>query len=151
MLMDSKAKTSIDEMLQSAVTLSWQDLSQTKEKGLISIEYAPGSPLEYLKIWNLASKGSWDLICEYWMASQSSPGTAKLKFSNGYGSAILAKTLNMIMQRQGDFTSSQRPGAGLLQVTAPSEQERQAASVSMDHFTYLHEPPYINAESEYRR
>jgi hypothetical protein len=127
-------KTGIDEMLESAVALSWQDLPQTEEKGMIQIEHAPGSSLEYLKIWNLASKGSWDLVCEYWMASQLPAGTPKLKFSNGYHSETLAKMLEMIMQQQDDFTASQGPGAGLIQVTAPSEQEIQAASICMKHF-----------------
>jgi hypothetical protein len=133
--MNSKVKTGIDQMLESAVALSWQDLGQTEEKGMVQIEYAPGSPLQYLKIWNLASKGSWDLVCEYRIQPQLPLGTAKLKFSNGYNSETLARTLDMIMQRQGDFASSQGPGAGLIQVTAPSEQERQAASVYMSHFT----------------
>jgi hypothetical protein len=126
-------KVQIDRVLESAVVLSWKDLLHGSEKGLIHIDYAPGLSLQYLKIWQLAAKGSWSLICEYWMRQGQTAIPAKgMTFSNEYHSAGLAGMLEVIMQHQGSFmTSLGRPGAGLIQVTPPTEQESLAASACM--------------------
>jgi hypothetical protein len=39
--------------------------------------------------------------------------------------------LEVIMQHQDDFAPSQGPGAGLVQVTRPTQEEMQAASACM--------------------
>lgn len=126
-------KVQIDRVLESSVVLSWKDLLHASEKGLIHIDYAPGPSLEYLKIWQLTAKGSWSLICEYWMRQGQTAIPAKgMTFSNEYHSAGLAEMLEVIMQHQGSFmTSLGRPGAGLIQVTPPTEQESLAASACM--------------------
>jgi hypothetical protein len=126
-------KVQMDRILQSAVVLSWKDLLHVSQKGLIHIDYAPGPSLQHLKIWQLAGTGSWSLICEYWMRQGEavSPVTG-LTFSNDYHSEGLAQMLEVIMQHQGRFmTSFCRSGAGLIQVTPPTEQERRAASACM--------------------
>lgn len=123
----------LDRILESAVVLSWKDLLHVSQRGLIHVDYAPGLCLQYLKIWELTGQGSWRLICEYWM--QHGPGAnpvAGLTFSNDFHSEGLAHMLDVIMRHQGSFmTSFGRPGAGLIQVTLPTEQESLAASACM--------------------
>ena len=123
-------KVPIDQMLENAVVLSWDDLPHELEPGLVRIEYAPGTTLNYLKIWQLVAKGAWNLICEYWMVPQPA-GAQRLTFSNGYHSEGLAQMLEETMQHQADFTLSEGPGAGMIQVTRPSEEMKQAASACM--------------------
>jgi hypothetical protein len=125
----------IDRILESAVVLSWKDLLQPSQRGLIQIEYAPGTRLPFLKIWQLAGRGEWSLVGEYWM-SPGPTGTpvGGMTFSNGYHSAGLAAMLEVIMQHQDHFVASLvRHRAGLIQVTPPTEQENMAASACMRH------------------
>lgn len=123
----------LDRILESAVVLSWKDLLHVSQRGLIHVEYAPGLSLQYLKIWELTGKGSWSLICEYWMQhGQGATPIAGPTFSNDFHSEGLAQMLEVIMQHQGSFmTSFGRPGAGLIQVTPPTEQDSLAASACM--------------------
>ncbi len=138
----------IDRILESAVVLSWKDLLQPSQRGLIQIEYTPGTRLPFLKIWQLAGSGEWSLVAEYWM-SRGATGTPAdgMTFSNGYHSAGLAAMLEVIMQHQDHFVASLvRPWAGLIQVTPPTEQEHLAAGACMRHayeslgLTFAHIP-----------
>jgi hypothetical protein len=125
----------MDRILASAVVMSWEDLLHPAQRGLIHIEYAPGAFLEYLKVWQLTGKGEWSLVCEYQMLQGPVVATVGgTTFSNGYHSAGLAEMLGVIMQHQGSFAASPpRPGAGLIQVTLPTEQENIAANACMKH------------------
>ena len=127
-------KVEMDRILESAVVLSWDDLLHPSQKGLIHIEYAPAPRLQYLKIWQLTGKGEWSLVCEYWMphGPTESPG-GEMTFSNDYHSAGLAEMLGVIMQHQDNFAPSLKPGAGLIQVTLPTEQENSASGACMRH------------------
>jgi len=98
---------------------------------VIHIEYAPGIALDYVKIWQLVTKRAWSLICEYWMVPQPAATLARLTFSNGYYSEGLAQMLEVIMQHQDNFVPSMGPGAGMIQVTRPSEERKEAASICM--------------------
>jgi hypothetical protein len=128
------AKVQMDRILESAVVLSWNDLLRPSQGGLIHIEYAPGTRLPYLKIWQLTGKGEWSLVCEYWMSREptDNPGD-EMTFSNDYRSAGLAEMLGVIMQHQDNFAPSIKPGAGLVQVTPPTEQENLASAARMRH------------------
>ena len=122
----------MDHMLTSAVVLSWPDLLHVSQRGLIHIEYAPGKSLLYLKVWDLTGKGEWSLVCEYWMSrGPTATPLGGMTFSNDYHSAGLAGMLEVIMQHQEHFAASLVTGAGLIQVTLPSEQESRAATVCM--------------------
>ncbi len=129
----SLMKVQMDCMLENAVVLSWEDLPHDFEPGLIHIEYTPGVSLNYVKIWQLMAKGAWSLICEYRVSPRSAAALTPLTFSNGYHSEGLAQMLEVIMQHQGDFAPSEGPGAGLVQVTRPSEEEKEAANTYMKH------------------
>jgi hypothetical protein len=128
-------KIQMDRILTSAVVLSWEDLLHVSQRGLIHIEYAPGKSLEYLKIWQLTGKGEWSLVCEYWMPNGTTAATRDgMTFSNDYSSAGLAGMLEVIMQHQDSFTASLiLPGAGLIQVSLPTNQESVAAAECMRH------------------
>ncbi|HLJ89282.1 MAG TPA: hypothetical protein VKZ53_20860 [Candidatus Angelobacter sp.] len=128
------AKVQMDRILESAVVLSWKDLTHPSQRGLIHIEYSPGAHLLYLKIWQLMGNGAWSLICEYWMPHGSTDGPRDgMTFRNDYHSSRLAKMLEVIMQHQDNFAPSLKPGAGLIQVTPPTKQESFASEASMRH------------------
>jgi hypothetical protein len=57
-----------------------------------------------------------------------------MTFRNDYHSAGLAGMLEVIMQHQDSFTAPLiAPGAGLIQVTLPTDQESVAATECMRH------------------
>jgi len=128
-------KIELDRVLTSAVILNWEDLIHVTQGGMIHIEYAPGKSLQYLKVWELAGKGAWSLVCEYWMSrGPAAVPHDGITFSNDYHSAGLADMLEVIMQHQDNFSDSlDRPGAGLIQVTSPTDEERLAATACMKH------------------
>ena len=126
-------KIDLDRILTSAVVLNWKDLLHATQGGLIHIEYAPGKALQYLKVWELTGKGVWSLVCEYWMSrGPSGLPLNGVTFSNGYHSAGLTDMLELIMQHQDRFSDSlDRPGAGLVQVTLPTDEDSLAATACM--------------------
>lgn len=122
----------IDEVLESAVMLSWQELQKGLRPGLISVEYgtAPEPSLQYVKMWRSPTRGTWDLICEYWI----SPGMAGrpamgLTFSNGYHSASLKEILQEMMLHRDGFANSLagHTGVSLIVVHAPTRDEQRKA------------------------
>src|SRR5689334_2019137 len=135
--MDGKyaKKIEMDQILTSAVVLSWEDLRNVSQRELMHIEYVPGNALEYLKIWQLTGKGEWSLVCEYWMSHGTTVVVRDgMTFSNDYHSPRLAGMLEVIMQHQDSFAASLTAGpAGLIQVTLPTDQERAAAVECMRH------------------
>jgi len=133
--LEQTAKVPIYRVLESAVVLSWNDLVKTSRQDLIHVEYgfAPERSLQYLKIWRLAGRGAWDLICEYWMCPGSSPTPkAGLTFSNGHHSVALAEMVDLIMQHQDSFSPSfGTSGVSLLQVQTPSTEAASTAGACM--------------------
>jgi hypothetical protein len=126
---------SLDQVLESAIVVSWADLMRGGEDGLIHIEYgfAPGGTLDYLKIWSSLTRGHWLLACEYWMSPSNFHGNG-VSFDNGYQSEGLAHILGFIMQHQDAFTLPPNLGRqGLLQISAPTSEQSTAATVSVNH------------------
>ena len=130
---------SLDQILESAIVVSWADLMRGRETGLtetglIHIEYgfAPGGTLDYLKVWSSITSGHWLLVCEYWMSPSTFHG-AGISFANDYQSEGLAHTLGFIMQHQDAFTLPPNLGRqGLLQIPTPTPEERTAAAASVN-------------------
>ena len=121
-----------DRLLESAVVLSWEDLMQASESGLVHVEYrvGPGKPLEYLKVWSSKTRGHWNLVCEWLRASPSQHDG--LAFSNHYHSADLTKMLEFVMQHQYTFPNASQPQRdGLIQVHSPAQEEKSAAESCM--------------------
>lgn len=74
------------------------------------------------------------MVCEYWMPRGSTDCQGDgMTFSNDYHSAGLAEMLEVIMQHQDNFPPTVKPGAGLIQVTLPTEQENLMSGVAMKH------------------
>jgi hypothetical protein len=126
---------SLDQVLESAIVVSWADLMRGAGDGLIHIEYgfAPGGTLDYLKVWSSLTRGHWLLACEYWMSLSTFHGTG-ITFDNGYQSEGLAHILGFIMQHQDAFTLPANLGRqGLLQISTPTLEESTAATASVNH------------------
>jgi hypothetical protein len=127
--MKSERNQSLERTLESAVIVSWADLIHEVPTGLIHIEYgfAPTGTLDYLKIWSSLSRGHWLLACEYWMSESAFHGVG-VRFDNGYGSEGLSNILERVMQHQISFALPENMGRqGLLQIPAPTEEDRRAA------------------------
>jgi hypothetical protein len=113
----------MNRILESAVILSWNDLLRPTQRGLIQLEYVPGTRRSYLKVWQLTGKGEWSLVCEYWMSHGAVAPDDGIMFSNDYASAGLAEMLEVIMQHSDRFTAPLTPGPSSIQIKPPTEQE----------------------------
>jgi len=125
---------SLEQILESAIVVSWADLMHGASTGLIHIEYgfSAGSTLDYLKVWSSITPGHWLLACEYWMSASTFHGTGA-HFDNGYRSEGLAHILEFVMQHQNSFVLPSNLGRqGLLQISTPTEEESTAAAASVN-------------------
>ena len=114
----------LERILESAVVISWADLTRGTPSGLIHIEYgfAPGGTLDYLKVWSSLTRGHWLLACEYRMSANNFH-RAGISFENEYQSESLAQVLEYAMQHQYSFVLPPDLGRqGLLQKKAPRPQ-----------------------------
>jgi hypothetical protein len=118
----------IDDILESAVILSWNELLSGPESAIVHVEYAtaPEPCLQYLKIWQATKKG-WDLICEYW--ASAGPADAPhmgLTFGLSYHSPCLTEILESILPHQSDIPDalSGETRLNLIVVASPTPQER---------------------------
>ena len=126
-------KQGLERVLESAIVVSWADLTRGGQGGLIHVEYdfAPGGTLDHLQVWTSLIRGHWLLACEY-RVSSSRLHRPSVHFENGYQSKELADTLESVMQHQAAFSLPADLGRhGLLQVTAPTQEEAAAASASV--------------------
>jgi hypothetical protein len=74
------------------------------------------------------------LICEYWTSGGPSGSQGDgMTFSNDYQSEGLTDMLEVIMQHQDSFVASIGPGAGLIQVMPPTDEEKLSATACMRH------------------
>jgi hypothetical protein len=132
--MADNGNQSLEQILESAVVVSWADLMRGTEAGLIHIEYgfAPGGTLDYLKILSSITWGHWLLACEYWM-SCSTLHAAGTRFENAYESEGLARILEFVMQHQTSFVLPPDHGRDvLLQISTPSVEESAEAAALID-------------------
>jgi len=131
--MKTNVNQDLDQVLESAVVVSWTELMRGAQRGLIHIEYdfAPSSTLDTLQVWSSISLGHWLLACSHWMSPSKFHKTGA-HFDNGYASAGLAHILEVVMQNQNAFALPTNLGRqGLLQVTVPTEEESTAAGASV--------------------
>lgn len=140
----------VGDLLENAVMLSWNELLKRWPRGLIHVEYgiAPEPSLQYVKIWLATSRGTWSLICEYWIASgyRSAPPVG-LTFSNGFHSSILAEILDATMQARkgfiGSFSGDNR--VSLIVIHSPTKDQLQKAqeymSEAYDRLGLIYIPP----------
>jgi len=127
--MNPDENQNLERILESAVVVSWADLTRDAQTCLIHIEYgfAPTGTLDYLKVWSSLAPGHWLLACEYWMSASNFHGTG-IRFENGYESEGLAHIFEFVMQHQSDFHLPTNLGRqGLLQIPTPTQEESAAA------------------------
>lgn len=120
--MKSDEKQNLERVLESAIVVSWADLTRDAQTALIQIEYAFAltGTLDYLKVWSSLSRGHWLLACDYWMSASRFHG-AGVRFENGYESEGLAYILELVMRHQSDFDlPANRGRQGLLQISTPT-------------------------------
>ena len=123
----------LEQILESAIVASWQDLTNGAQPGLIHVEYnfTAGGTLDDLRIWSSITRGHWLLTCEYGMSASKSH-SGGVRFDNGYHSEGLAHTLEFVMQHQNAFALPPNLGRpGLLQIPRPTEAEIGAAQTSV--------------------
>lgn len=124
----------LEQILESAIVVSWTDLMRGTRAGLIHIEYgfAPDATLDYLKVWSSLTRGHWLLACEYWMSDSTFHSTG-VRFENGYKSDALAHILESVMQHQNSFVLPPNLGRqGLLQISTPTAEESAEAAALVD-------------------
>ena len=124
----------LERILESAVVISWADLTHGTPTALIHIEYglAAGGTLDYIKVWSSLTRGHWLLACQYWMSANAFHN-AGVGFENGYKSEGLAHLLEITMQHQNSFVLPPNLGRqGLLQISTPTPQEIEAAAALID-------------------
>ena len=122
--------SNLEQILESAVVISWADLMRGAETGLVHVEYgfAPTGTLDYLKVWSSITRGHWLLACEYWMSANTFH-SAGVRFDNGYASEGLANILESVMQHQTSFVLPPNRGRqGLLQIPNPTQAESVVAA-----------------------
>ncbi len=121
---------SLDQLLNSAVVLNWDAITESSTPGRIRVEYHIGADgaMEYLKLWNSARE-YWSLICEYSTHLSWSDGP---RFCNGYHSRSLARLLQSIMMNQRLCSHSRSPNSnGTLEVGPPTAEEIDAAKLQV--------------------
>lgn len=118
----------LEQMLESAVVLSWKDLIDSSD-GRIQIEFRASTTgsVEYVKVWaSGTTRGHWSLVCESHGVAPSAPG--RTDFSNGFHSGFLAQTLEYVLANPGQFLPRQNGFTGLVQVQSPTEDEIASAT-----------------------
>jgi hypothetical protein len=124
----------LDQALQWAVTLSWDDLMQPTAARSIRVEYLcePGRPLDHLSVWSVNAGGYQDLVCDYW-TSTFSAHSAGASFAGRHVSDKLAQILGWIMKNQAQLTRAFDAGRhGLVLIYPPTAQECTEAAANMD-------------------
>jgi len=119
---------SLAELLNSAIVLNWDAITQSSTPGRVRLEYHIGGDgsLEYLKLWSSARE-YWSLVCEHSAHLSWSDGP---RFCNGYHSRSLSRLLQSIMmnQRLGNHSGSPNTN-GTLEVSPPTAEDVEAAKL----------------------
>ena len=120
----------LDQILESAVVLSWKDLLPGTRTSLVHVEYrlGPGGSLEFLKVWSSITRGHQYLVCEW----NPSPAANHVSFSNDFYSKDLAQMLESIIQHQAAFFKDLTLHRdGLVQIHPPTEEDQRTAEACM--------------------
>ena len=121
----------LEQILESAVVASWQDLMNGAQPGLIHIEYdlTAGGNVDDLRIWSSIARGHWLLVCEYGTSASKSHSSG-VRFDNGYHSESLAHTLEFVIQHQNAFALPPNLGRpGLLQIPRHGSRNRSGCGL----------------------
>jgi hypothetical protein len=120
----------LDQLLNSAVILNWDALTQSSTAGRVKVEYHIGQDgnLEFLKLWN-AAREYWSLICEYSPRLAWSDGP---RFCNGHHSRSFARPLQSIMMNPSMCLDGCNPNtSATLEIGPPTPDELEVARARM--------------------
>jgi hypothetical protein len=126
-------KTNIDRILECAVALNWNGLTQADQTTAMQVECrnGPSNSLEYLKLWSSTTRGFWNLVCEYWMQSNSGH-TMGVTFCGREYSGDFTWMLDAIMQHQRAFRAGSSDFVeGLVQIKRPTLTDLASAQADM--------------------
>jgi hypothetical protein len=123
----------LEQVLESAVILSWNELLSGSDSAVVQVEYAtaPEPCLQYLKIWRSTKQKQWELICEYWISAGSAGAPhIGLTFGRGYHSGRLTEILESVLQHQGGIPDalSGETKVNVIVIALPSAHERLSAT-----------------------
>lgn len=141
---------SLEQIISHAIVLSWRELFASHDSEAVHVEYHrlhPDGPIEYLKVLAREGKGEWNVVCQYWVTqNEHSAGTARgLTFGPGYRGENFAHLLKAILENGQTFSDRQEQSRdGLIQISAPTESEREAATAALQ--SALTERGIANAE-----
>jgi hypothetical protein len=126
----------LDELLASAVILSWSDLMPETTSGIIHIECHVDrlGSVEFLTVWASVLRDDWKLVSEHWMRWDASHGNGI--FSNKrYRSGALDDRLGMLMKYQNELPPGPTAGRDrLIVVKPPSGADADTAGNAMRVF-----------------
>ena len=123
----------LDQVLESAVVLNWQDLMQGQSAGHVQIEYHVGGErsVDCLKMWRSTPRGYSSLICNYSVKPGWSSGPC---FSNGFHSRELGRLLESIMLNQNLFQPvSEANGNVVIQIGPPTAEQVDSAKLQLSN------------------
>lgn len=118
----------LEQLLNSAVVLNWDAVTQSSSPGRVSVEYHIGADgtLEHLKLWS-STREYWSLICEYSAHLSWSDGP---RFCNGFHSRSLSRLLQSIIMNQRLCNPSHGPNTnGIFEVGPPMAEDVDAAKL----------------------
>jgi hypothetical protein len=127
--MTLRPNQNLEEMLQAAVVVSWDDIVPTEKIATVHVQYrfAADHSLANLQIWVSEIRGHWLLVCEY-SGVPSARKQIHLAFSNTYRSDLLAQLLQFVVEHQSAFARAPELNRdSLVQVQSPSEDEKARA------------------------
>jgi hypothetical protein len=139
--MSSPARN-LDQTLETAVVVAWDDLVKASKLGLVHIRYsfAADHALADLQVWASEISGHWMLVCRY--PGTSAAESRNLTFSNGYCSDLLAQFLDFVIGHQDAFARAPLlERDSLIQVHVPSEDEKTRALELMNEAQSLRDVP----------
>src|SRR5437773_12522154 len=113
----------LDKAFRFAVVLAWEDLVKVAKLCSARVEYlcVPATALDYLSVWSVRAGGEQYLVCDYWTWTSSAYPNG-VRFRNGYCSARLAQSLDLIMINQDQFTHGADAGRnGLVLIYSSTE------------------------------
>lgn len=128
-------------ILQSAVILSWDDLMPPATTGSVHIEYGSGASgaIDFLKVFSSTTWGYWKLVCELWVSANWGH-TLGMSFGDIPCPRRFAQTIQKLMQHENELSGSSCNG--MIQITPPTEAEREDASNCLTEvFDHLGYPP----------
>ena len=122
----------LDQVLESAVVINWNDLIRGSNPALIHLEYHIGEAgfIDNLRIWSSTARGYWSLVCQCLIDPDLS---CTVNFRNGYEARDLGKSLQTIMKRQAEFPYKSTVDTNhLVQVGQPTVDLIAAAKTNIE-------------------